>query len=376
MDYIQSDERLRVLAELLAGTPLLAVDTEAAGYHRYHDRICLLQLSTRTETWIVDTLAVRDVQALATVLGDTATEVVLHDADYDLRLLARDYGLRISALFDTKIAAQMLGEPQIGLASLVEKHLGVNLDKKHQRADWAQRPLPPEMLAYAAEDTRHLPALRDRLRAELVARGRLGWAEEEFALRVQVDAAAGTGADANPDAFLKLKNTRDLKPRQLAALRALHRWREAVAAERDVAPFRVVTNDVLVEVARRMPERPDQMRGIPGLSEGLISRRGNALLAAVASAHALGDADLPERRRGPGRPPPDPELDALVERLKGVRDAAADRLEMDRGFLMPRQQLEAVARTRPRSADALRAMEGMRAWQVEALGQQLLDTLP
>ncbi len=369
MEYIRRSDRLTALGERLQGVPLLAIDTEAAGYHRYHDRICLLQLSTRTETFVVDTLELSDVAPLTPILASADTEIVLHDADYDLRLLARDYGIRVRRLFDTKIAAQLLGEPQIGLASLLEKYRDVRLDKKHQRADWAQRPLPPDMIAYAAEDTRHLPALRDTLRAQLEERGRLHWAEEEFALRVQVDAASAT---PDPDAYLRLKNIRDLKPRQLAALRELHGWREAAASERDVAPFRVVNNEVIVEVARRLPERPDQLRGIPGLGDALIRRRGADFLDAVARARALGEEDLPVRRRGPPRPPPDAAFDALVDRLKGVRDAAAERLGLERGFLMPRQQLEDIARGRPATLEELRTVADIRAWQVEALGEDLL----
>ncbi|HEU5209559.1 MAG TPA: HRDC domain-containing protein [Longimicrobiales bacterium] len=372
MEYIHSDERLEALAGQLSGAGLLAIDTEAAGYHRYHDRICLFQVSTRTDTWVIDTLAVSDIAPLTPLLASDAVEVVLHDADYDLRLLARDYGVRITHLFDTKLAAQLLGEPQIGLASLLEKHVGVKLDKKHQRADWAQRPLPRDMIAYAAEDTKHLPELRDVLRRLLEQTGRLHWAHEEFELRVQVDAAA---ASSDPDAWLRLKNTRDLKPRQLAALRELHGWREATAAERDVAPFRVIGNETLVEIARRLPEQVDQLRGIPGLSDALIRRRGAAVMDAVARARALPERELPVRPRGPGRPPPDPSFDACVERLKAVRDRAAERLGLERGFLMPRQQLEDVARARPRTPAALRDVRDMRAWQVEALGAELIEAL-
>src|SRR5690606_6938052 len=127
-------------------------------------------LATRTATYVVDTLAVTDLTPLAGVFAAPDLEVVFHDADYDLRILYRDFGLRVRGLFDTKLAAQFLGEPAIGLASLTEKYLGIRLEKKHQRADWAQRPLPDYLLEYAAEDTRHLPALRDRLKAELEAR--------------------------------------------------------------------------------------------------------------------------------------------------------------------------------------------------------------
>src|SRR5690606_24640794 len=121
----------------------------------------------REQTFLIDTLSVSDLSSLAPIFADARHEVILHDADYDLRLLARDHDIRVGGLFDTKLAAQLLGEPAFGLGALVEKYLGTRLDKKHQRADWAQRPLPQEMLSYAAEDTQHLPELRDRLKAEL-----------------------------------------------------------------------------------------------------------------------------------------------------------------------------------------------------------------
>jgi ribonuclease D len=183
MELIQSEQGLQEVAEAVAEVRLFAADTEAAGYHRYHDRICLLQISTRHDTFLVDTLAIRELTGLAELFASPDHEVILHDADYDLRLLARDYGVHVRGLFDTKIAAQLLGEPAIGLGALVEKYVGLKLDKKHQRADWAQRPLSASMLDYAAEDTRHLPELRDRLKAELEQAGRLHWAEEEFELR-------------------------------------------------------------------------------------------------------------------------------------------------------------------------------------------------
>jgi len=372
MEYIQSEAALQAIADSLVGAPLVAVDTEAAGYHRYHDRICLLQLSTRSHTYVIDTLALRELKPLAAIVEDPKTETVLHDADYDLRLLERDYGMRARNLFDTKIAAQFLGEPQIGLAGLVEKYLDVRLDKKHQRADWAQRPLSRELLEYAAEDTRHLPGLRDRLLTELTERGRLAWAQEEFRIRESIrwDAAA-----PEDDGFLRIKHARDLTARQLAALRELHAWREGVAMERDVAPFRVVTNEALVTIARRMPESQTVLSALGGISTGLISRRGGELLRAVRRAREMPDADLPHRPRPPRRPPPDPELERLVEKLRVVRDKAAERLGLDRGFLMPRQQLEDVARHRPVTPEELRSMPEIREWQVEAVGEAVIEVV-
>src|SRR5207302_7210254 len=182
--YVRTDADLAELVGTLrrdgGAQPLVAVDTEAASFHKYVDRVYLIQLSSRTRTVIVDPLAVTELGPVGALLADRQTEKVFHEADYDLRILNRDYGFRGARIFDTRIAAQLLGEPAIGLGSLLEKHLALKLSKAHQKADWSQRPLPEGMLAYAADDTRHLPELRDALRAQLETRHRLGWAEEEF----------------------------------------------------------------------------------------------------------------------------------------------------------------------------------------------------
>ncbi len=372
MEYVTSAAALQAVAERIDSAEVVAVDTEAAGYHRYFDRVCLIQLSTRSETFVIDTLAVRCVAALGPVLERASTEVVFHDADYDLRLLDRDFGLRVHGLFDTKIAAQFLGEPGIGLASLTKKYLGLHMEKAFQRADWAQRPLPSAMLEYAAEDTRHLLPLRDRLREALIERGRLAWAEEEFLLH---EATRWTAPAEDPDAYLRLKGTRDLKPRQLAALRELYAWREDEARSRDVAPFRILSNEGLVELARRMPETLGALSTVPGVGRSLASRHGSALLGALARARALPSDRLPTRPRGKGRPAPDPEFEAALERLRIARDEAAQDLGLDRGFLMPRSQLEEIARRRPTSLEALAEVPEMRRWQIDALGTRLLAAI-
>lgn len=372
LPYVQRDADLDAVARKVRDEPLLAVDTEAAGYHRYHDRVCLVQLSTRSETYVIDALAVSGLAPLRDLLANPATEIVFHDAEYDLRLLARDYDMHVAGLFDTKVAAQFAGEPAIGLANLVEKHLDIRLDKKFQRADWAHRPLPRDQLEYAAEDTRHLPRLRDRLREALVSLGRLHWAQEEFRLREEERPAP---AEADPDAYMRLKNTRDLGPRQLAALRELHQWRERTAEEKDVAPFRVLGNDALVSVARAMPDSPAALARVPGLPSSIQARRGDVLVESVLRAKSLPTAELPERPRGGRRPAPDAAFDARVERLKKERDRIADALGLDRGFLMPRQQLEQIARAEPANIEELAALPDMRKWQVEAMGAKLLKAL-
>ena len=371
MQYIQTSAELEAIASKLDGVALLAADTEAAGYHRYRDTVCLLQLSTRLDTYVVDTIALRDLTPLGQVFAQGETEVVFHDADYDLRLLRRDFGLSVKCLFDTKIAAQFIGEQAFGLGSLVEKYLGITLEKKHQRADWAQRPLPADMLHYAAEDTRHLPELRDTLREELVKRGRLAWAQEEFRLTQDLRWTAAEEGEA----FLRTKGARDLRPRELAVLRELHAWRERAAEARDVAVFRVLSNEALLELSRRMPAGIEELANIPGLGSGLIERRGGEIIQAVQRATALPEADWPRFPRHPRRPPPDAEFESRVEKLKTARDKVAEALQLDRGFLMPRQQLEDIAREKPRSREQLLQVRDMRNWQADVLGDAIVQAL-
>ncbi len=369
--YVRSSDELRTLMRRVGRESLVAMDTEAASFHRFVDRIYLIQLSTSRETAIIDPLTVEDVTTLGAVLADPAIEVVFHDADYDLRILDRDYGFHARRLFDTRVAAQLLGEPAVGLAALLEKHVGVAVDKKYQRADWSRRPLPPEMLEYAATDTSHLLALRERLRAELEARGRLSWAEEEFA---RLEGVRWNPVEANGGAFLRVKGARRLSRRGLAVLRELVPWREAIAAELDRASFRVVSNDALLALSAAPPHSAEELSQVKGLSPRLVVERGASLLTVIARGLAVPDKDLPRFPRA-ARRAPDPAFDQAVDRLKRVRNQMAERLNLDPGVLCPNGTLEAVARARPATRDALRDVPELRQWQMETLGAEFLSAL-
>jgi len=376
VSYIRTPEALAEAIAALSREPLVAADTEAASFHRYRDRIFLIQLSSPSRTEIIDPLAVADLSPVGRLLADAKVEKVFHDADYDLRILDRDYGFRARRLFDTRIAAQLAGEPAVGLAALLEKYAGVKLAKEHQKADWSRRPLPPAMLAYAAADTAHLPALREQLRAKLVALGRLTWAEEEFTRLEDLRWTGGGTADGGgPDAFLRVKGAKALAPRQLAALRELYRWREAVAAEQDRATFRIIGNDALLAVAKALPGAPAELTGIAALPASLAARHGPALLDGVRRAVALPESKLPRVERVP-RQARDPALEARVERLKAARNRAAADLGLDPGVLCGRSTLEAVARAQPPPNDraGLSRIGELRRWQIEAFGDALLES--
>lgn len=370
-EYVDTPQGIEAVAERLRGLPLVAADTEAAGYHRYLDRLSLVQLSSRDENFLVDPLAVPDLGPLGELLEDPNVETLFHDADFDLRILDRDAGIHVRGLWDTQVAAAFLGERSLGLGNVVEKYLGIHLPKEFQRADWAERPLSEGMKDYAATDTVHLPALRDRLGAELERLGRLGWAEEEFRRREEI---RWTGGGDDGDAFLRVKGARDLAPRGLAVLRELYAWREGVARERDQATFRVLGNQPMLEMGLRPPRTEAALAAIRGVSPGLIARRAQEILDAVERGEEVPERELPRFPRAP-RPERDPELDARTERLKAIRSRRADELNLDPGFLISRAQLEEIARANPASPAEIAEVPGVRRWQTEALGEALLAAL-
>jgi ribonuclease D len=368
--WIDTVEELDRFLASVANVREIALDTEGASFHRFVDRIYLLQLSTRDATAVVDPLAVGRPERLGKLLEDERVEKVLHDADYDLRLLHQDYGWHARNVFDTRIAAQLLGLTSFGLAALLDKFFGVRLDKKHQRADWSIRPLTPGMLDYAAQDTMYLLELRDRMREALERAGRCEWALEEFQ---RLEGLRWEDEDASI-AFFRVKGARDLSRRELARLRELVQWRDRVAAEMDRATFRVVGNEVLLEAARRAPSTISELLEIKGVPRAMAERRGRELLDAVTRGDAVADADLPKFPRAQ-RWEREADFEENVSRLKRVRDEVAKRLSIDPGFLCSRDRLEAVVRRKAQTVADLSDVKDLRRWQIAVLGGDFLAAL-
>lgn len=374
--HVQSPREAEPLRAELASAERLALDCEAAGFHRYSDRLCLLQLTTDRATWVIDPLAFDPSPVLGPALEDPRVRVVMHGADFDLRLLRRDLGIRLRGLFDTQVAAQLLGEEGLGLSALLESRLGIRLSKKYQRADWAERPLSDAMLAYAADDTRYLLPLADALTAELAAAGRRAWAEEECrALEEAAESAVGPAESEDP--VVRVRGARQLPLRQLAALREALLWRDEVARRRDKAPFRVVSDGPLVEAVAAWPETVSELAAIKGFPPRLAQEEGAELvrrlgLVASLAEHELRPYPRPAKVKA-GRP--SPEVEALAEQLKEVRNRRADELGLARGTLLSNAVLLAVARAAPEDLDALARVEGMRRWKVEVLGKDFLEAI-
>jgi ribonuclease D len=362
--WIDTQEAFDSAMRRVATESTVAIDTEADSLHSYFDKVCLIQISTPGEDLIIDPLADLDLSALGPILSDPKITKVLHGADYDLRILHRDFGFTVANIIDTMVCSQLLGYEAIGLAALLERYFALTVDKSHQRADWAMRPLPRVMLEYAASDTRHLIALADRLRQELIAMGRWEWAREEFA---RLESIRFT--EKEDEGFRRLKGISGLDRRSLAIVRALYDWRDEMARAADRPPFKIFGNDVIVEVAKAKAATPEALAQIKALPPSLRKRYGREILSRVRQAIALKEEMLPEK--GDARPwMRDKALESRVSRLKNVRDKKAKELKIDPGVLAPRHVLTALATTRD-----LGQVPAMRDWQKRLIGDELLAAL-
>jgi ribonuclease D len=366
MKWIDRQDALDQELDRVAAQPVVAVDTEADSLHSYFDKVCLIQISVAGEDLVVDPLAKVKLDRFGAILGDAAVTKILHGADYDLRILNRDFGFTTSNLIDTMICAQLLGYEAFGLAALLERHFNIKLDKSHQRADWAMRPLPPQMLDYAAMDTRYLIPLSEKLRAELDALGRWEWAVEEFS-RLEAIRFRETGDDE--EQWRRMKNIGNLDKRGLAVLRNLHGWRDTLARRADRPPFKIIGNDALLEIATTKPADMPSLTKLKSVSQYHRGRYAAELLRHVQDAMSLAESDLPERNEAKAWIR-DRELENRINKLKKVRDATAAELKIDSGVLAPRHVLSAVA-----EKGTLDDIPALRNWQRKVVGQRLLDAL-
>jgi ribonuclease D len=347
----------------LRSEAVLAVDLEADSLHSYREQVCLVQVSTPSQTAILDPLAVPGALAgLGPALADRAVRKVFHGGDYDVRLLKRQAGLEVRNLFDTMIAAQLTGRERFGLAALLEEHFGVTLDKRFQRADWSRRPLGPDLLAYAAADTAHLLALADRLSGELAGLGRLDWAREEFELLEQVEPAP-----PRKPWCLDVKGAARLAPRQLARLQGLLELRDDLARDWNRPAFKVLSNQILIDWAQAPPASRHEVAAWPGAGGPLLERVADRVLEALARAAAVADEECPRPQPAP-RVVPTPAQERRLSRLKAIREEAARRLRLAPGLLVNGATLERLSRAE--TGEAVAALPGaLKRWQFEVLGE-------
>ncbi len=364
---VSDPQALRQLATQLQNESLVAVDTESNSLFAYREQVCLIQISTRTTDWVVDPLAVQDMSPLAALFADPRIEKVFHAAEYDLMCMKRDFDFTFNHLFDTMVAARILGYKAVGLANLLEQHFGIQVDKKYQRADWSQRPIPAEQLKYAQEDTHYLPVLRDILLKEIEQRNCLVEAHEVFALMTNVPPASQV---FDPEGYWRISAARDFSRRQMAILRELYLLRDQIAERRNRPPFKIFGDDVLVNIVKREPHTLQELSAIPGMSHGQMERYGERVLQAIQKGTK---ARLPPR---PDRTPRvEPIIMARYDVLHEWRKARAIERGVESDVIIPKETLWALARNAPNSPGELDNIPGLGPWKKEKYGAELLRLL-
>lgn len=332
---IDTQEKLTAFLPVVKAADWLAIDTEADSLHAYPEKVCLIQISTAAGDRLVDPLAGMDINPFLDAL--VGRELIFHAADYDLRLLRKHHDFTPTTIFDTMLAARLLGERQFGLGALVEKFLGVKLDKGPQKADWAQRPLTQRMEDYARNDTRYLKKLEEKLRAELVAKGRLAWHEESCARLI---AESSIPPVIDPDDVWRIKGSSLLEPPALAVLRELWHWREREAVASSRPPFFVLSHEKMVEIAATAAERRSFEHLIP---PRMHPRRRENLIEAVMAGQGVSPKQYPEKIRHHSQRPTEAEFRRFRE-LERVRDMHARQLLIDATLIAPKAVLGDLAR--------------------------------
>lgn len=330
----------------------VSVDTEADSLHSYPEKLCLMQVSHDGGDLLFDPLTSVDMSPLMEILG--THEIILHGADYDLRLLTKTYGFRPRAIFDTMLAARFLGIHKFSLMDLVAQNLGVTLEKGPQKADWSRRPLTPKMLVYASNDTRYLKPLADILRRQLVEKNRLSWHQETCARLVDTCAAVRNRDEEND---WRLAGSERLSRRHLGVLKELWLWREKEAIHSNKPPFFILSHDLLLKMAQAAT-LDDVKAAIPPF---LTARRREGLLNAFHEGWGLSSQHLPMRIHSNGHYMTEAEKRRL-EGLRKRRDEVAEQLGLEASFIASRSTLVLLA------CDESHSMASLMRWQRELLG--------
>lgn len=361
--WVDDARGLKRLVSILRKEPILAIDTESNGLHAYQEQVCLLQVSTQDADYLVDPLALESVEPLGEIFTNPDIEKVFHAAEYDLICLKRDFNIEVANLFDTRWAVRVLGYKGDGLDRLLAEKFNVRVNKKYQKANWAIRPLSEEQTSYARLDTHYLIPLRHMLRAELEARSLWHLAYEDFQRACQVEIPDGRSA-----LWERVSNQNAFTLRELTVLKELGECRERIAERLDRPTFKVVSDKHLFEIAKLMPEYPDDLLGA-GLSPRQVGRWGKDFLRAVEKGKELPLVIRPGVER-----PSDAFLTRLDE-LKKWRKKAARVMGVESDVVLPRNLMELLAERGPDSMSQLNQLLADSPWRMARFGSQMLQIL-
>lgn len=363
--WVNTTQLLKQMVEDLASQTRVAVDTESNSLHAFREQVCLLQFSSAKTDYLLDPLALGELDALAPIFADPKIEKIFHAAEYDLICLRRDFGFSFANLFDTMQAARVLGYPAVGLDRLLGNKFGVKIDKRHQKANWAARPLTNEQIHYARLDTHYLFDLRDVLGRELGEKERLEFALEDFKRACLVEEQK---QKPNGESWERFSGRKDISLRELTVISQLCKWRDQEAEKLNRPPYKVVMDDLFVSLAKNPPEQKVDLSAA-GLSERQIKLWGDQVLAAIRRGIK---APLVERKQAERK------NDAVLrrhEKLKAWRKNVGLEMKVESDIILPKPYLVVLSENPPKSLDELRYLMKDTPTRVDRFGAQILKVL-
>jgi len=362
IDFIDTGEALNRFCNQLRDVDWIALDTEFLREKTYYPKLCLLQIATPDQVACIDPLAIDDLSPVLDILFDISVTKVLHSGRQDLEIFYHIAGKVPSPVFDTQVAALMLGYPeQVGYASLVKDALGIELDKLHTRADWSLRPLSREQLRYAADDVVYLVKLYQRLCEKLAELGRSDWLLEDF------QRLTNRVLYENPpeNAWLKVKGGNRLRGDSLSIMQSLARWRERIAQQKNRPKGWILRDDALIDIARHKPDSLAALGKIRGLSEGLVRNSGDKIIELVNEATGHTPIPFPDKGKHTKL---SPDQNALVDVMMALVRLSGEQNDLNPAVLATRRQLEMLVLGDTEST----VVQG---WRRKFVGKQLLEFL-
>lgn len=367
---IDTKTALADLAQQLQKQKMIGVDMEADSLYHFKEKVCLIQIATEDSNIVIDPLKIKDLSALKPVFKNDHVQKVFHGADYDIRSLYRDFKISVNNLFDTQLACRFLGMGETSLEAVLKNGFNVRLNKKYQRKDWSQRPLPEAMIAYATEDARYLIPLATDLTSKLAKKARLGWVVEECEYLSKVRPVSNDSQAL----FICFKGAGKLDQRSLSILEALLQFRKNIARKKDRPLFKVIQNKSLLDLADERPRTLKQLEQTQTLSANQIKMYGQGLLNAIQAAIKLPAEDLPTYPRKKA-PAVKPDVGKRVKALRDWRDHQAHRLKVDPPLLFTNALISTIAVKSPDNFKALSKINELKNWQKKEFGKDITKIL-
>jgi ribonuclease D len=359
---VENQDTFKKMLAKFKGIRRLAVDSESNSLHAYSEKVCLIQFSTGKADYLLDTLADIDINALGYAFADPKIEKIFHAAEYDILCMKRDYGFEFVNLFDTMQAARILGIEKLGLANLLADFYAIDHPKGLQKADWAKRPLTPEMCSYARMDTHFLMQLRDTLAGQLAEKNLLELAREDFERLCLVE----PNHNRSKLLYTQVSGFNKLNQQELRILDELCRYRDDLARKMDRPHFKVMENSLLLSVAQAQPVTIEALKKLDDVTPKVLERYGAGLAASVKRGLALTPIELEKRKR-----PPQIYLDRL-KALQDWRKEAAGKMKVQSDIILPRDVLEQIAASRPLNLLELKKLMRSIPWRYSQFGSEIL----